>query len=377
MLALAVVLFVASAMLSASALVLVGLRETLESHLGGSEGVLVVYDPGSRAPYTGSVPAQLAARLASVEGVLASSPEVVVPCVIGGRAVFVRGVVPEELSKVDELEVVEGDPIGFADAGSALVGREAARRLGLAVGDPVLVLGVLSPRYAELRVRGIFESGTALDSEVLVPLYVAQWLGGLGYGRVNLVRLRLDPRADPSAVAEAVRSELLQLGEPSAEPEGLTPLEVLVLWAAVRYGRAAVEEVRRLAEAYVGRYGVTREAVLTVSVAVMLFSCLAVVAASRALVSEHRSELAVLRSLGASRRLLRVDMFLRLLPWAAASSLLGALAASLYLTLARDLGLLLVLSHAMVLRLDPSVVAIGTACSVALAALGVLGCDVP
>jgi ABC-type lipoprotein release transport system permease subunit len=70
--------------------------------------------------------------------------------------------------------MVEGAMLKLDDLNSAVVGKNVAERLRLNLNDEILVLGVLSDRYLELQVKGIFVSHTPMDDEILAPLYVGQ-----------------------------------------------------------------------------------------------------------------------------------------------------------------------------------------------------------
>ncbi|MEM4853467.1 MAG: hypothetical protein QXQ60_07855, partial [Thermofilum sp.] len=102
-LTLAVVILVASFLFSLTASALLGFYRGLAAYLGEGEDIVAVYDRRSRTPFTGLVPAYLADRLAAAEGVVASSPEVIAPCVVKGQPVFVRGVILERLVELNPL----------------------------------------------------------------------------------------------------------------------------------------------------------------------------------------------------------------------------------------------------------------------------------
>jgi len=107
-----------------------------------------------------------------VNGVLASSPEVIAPCIVKGESVFLRGIVPEDFFKLSRLKMVEGEVFELGDVDSAIVGRNVAERLKLKLGEVLLVHGVLAGRYVELRVMGVYDSQSFMDDEVLAPIYV-------------------------------------------------------------------------------------------------------------------------------------------------------------------------------------------------------------
>lgn len=377
-LTLAVVILVASFLFSLTASALLGFYRGLAAYLGEGEDIVAVYDRRSRTPFTGLVPAYLADRLAAAEGVVASSPEVIAPCVVKGQPVFVRGVILERLVELNPL-AVEGASASLEGAGSAIVGRSLAERLGLKPGDRVLVLGVLADRYLELQVEGLFVSGSALDDEILVPLYVGQWLRGVDYGSVTLIRLKLDRGVvTPAEIFEVVAAEA---SRPSGAGGGRGEAEApryAPRWVARSFSLedVGVEEASTLMKSYMERYGVREEVLLAISLTVFLFSSSVVVLASKTVVAQHRSEVEVLRALGAAKRLLKVDMLLKLLPWGAAFSLAGWLAASTVLLTVQRRGYLQVLSHTVPFQLDFLVLALSLFLSTALLSLGVLESEV-
>jgi len=92
------------------------------AYLGGGDNIIAVYDRKSSTPFTGLVPAYLADKIATVDRVLASSPEVLVPCIINSEALFLRGVVPEEFLKLNQLTILEGEMLRLGDFNSVIIG---------------------------------------------------------------------------------------------------------------------------------------------------------------------------------------------------------------------------------------------------------------
>ncbi len=383
-LALALVIALSSSLFSLTALGLLSLYRGLTAYLGEGEGVVVIYDKKSSAPFTGLVPACLAEEVSALEGVLACSPEVMAPCVVKGEAVFVRGVVPESIVKLSELTMIEGEVLGPRDLDCAIAGWRAAERLGLRVGDEVLVLGVLADRYARLRVKGVFASNSLLDDEVLVPLHVGQWLRGAGYGYVTLIRLKVDRNAiTPSEVLEEIEEIARRASEegrpsaPSQQPQRPQQPPAITPRIATRFKveDLGVEEVYDFVRSYVERYGFTRESLLVLSVVVFLFSSASVAVASRTLLAQHRDELEVLRSLGASKRLLKADLLLKLLPWSLLASCSGLASAVALLAALEAKGYLRALLHSVALQVDPLVAVLCLALASALVALALSRAD--
>ena len=384
-LTLALVVALSSMLFSLIALSLASLHRGLTAYLGEEEGVIVIYDKRSSTPFTGLVPVYLAEEISALEGVLACSPEVVAPCVIRGEVVFVRGVVPESLAKLSDLTILEGEALEARDLDCAIVGERAAKRLGLRPGDEVLALGVLADRYAELWVKGVFASSSPMDDEVLVPLHVGQWLRGAGYGHVTLIRLRIDRSAiTPSEIFEEIARRASEEGGPPSPPStgqpspGQQQPPTIAPRIATRFRaeHIGVEEAYDFVKSYVERYGFTRESLLALAVAVFLLSSASVAVASRTVLIQHRGEVEVLRSLGASERLLKADLLLKLLPWSLIASSAGLASAIAALAALQAHGHLRALAHTIAPQVDPLVVALNFILALALVSLALLKADI-
>jgi len=347
---------------SLTALSLLGFHRGFTAYLGEGEDIVAVYDRRSRTPFTGLVPSYLAERMGSLSGVLASSPEAIAPCIIKGEPAFLRGIVPEGFTKLSHLTIVEGDMIELDDLGSAVVGRNLAERLRLNLNDRVLVLGVLTDRCLELQVKGVFVSHSPMDDEVLAPLYVGQWLRGTDYGHVTLIRFKVDRNVvTPSRILEEIAKEASEptpsppsSREPQPPPPSITPRMI----AGFRAEDLGVDEAYSFMKSYMDRYGLTRESLLILSAMVFLFSGASIAAASKNLIAQHRGEIEVLRSIGASRGALKRDLLVKLLPWSMAASSLGLAMAVAILAAIQGGGHLQVLSHTVPLSIDPLVVAL-------------------
>jgi ABC-type lipoprotein release transport system permease subunit len=250
------------------------------------------------------------------------------------------------------------------DLNSAIVGKNVAERLRLNLNDQVLVLGVLSDRYLELQVKGIFVSHTPMDDEILVPLYIGQWLRGTDYGHVTLIRFKIDRNAiTPSRIFEEIAKEASGPSPPSSpspwpSQEPQPPSIASGIIARFKIEDIGVEEAYSFMRSYMERYGVTRESLLILSAMVFLFSGASIAAASKTIIAQHKGEINVLRSVGASKRLLKLDMLAKLIPWSVAASSIGFAMAIAALTMIQKGGYWQVLSHTVPLSIDPIVIAL-------------------
>lgn len=366
-----------SMLFSITALSLLGFYRGFTTYLGEGGDILAVYDRKSRTPFTGLVPAYLAEKINALNGVLAGSPEVIAPCIVKGESAFLRGVVPDDFTKLNVLTILEGGMLGLNDLNYVIVGRNLAERLRLNLNDKVLALGVLSGRYTELKVKGVFVSHSPMDDEILAPLYVGQWLRGADYGYVTLIRFKIDRNLiTPSRVFEEIARETSEpaSGPPTSKespPSSITPRVI----ARFRVEDIGVEEAYNFMRGYMDRYGLTRESLLILSAMVFLFSGASIAAASKTIIEQHRGEIDVLRSLGGSRRLLKVDMLFKLLPWSVAASFIGFVMAAAVLSVIQGGGYLLVLSHTVPLQFDPLVAVLNPVLVTLLISISVLRGD--
>ncbi|MFA5164791.1 MAG: ABC transporter permease [Candidatus Omnitrophota bacterium] len=127
---------------------------------------------------------------------------------VGGsmQGVVVRGIVPEEESKVSKVKdyMRSGSILGAANGGM-LVGSEFASRFGLRIGDTVSVISPAEGTDKDFRVAGIFNSGYyEYDSGLtFVGLKDAQALFGAG-GKVGGLGIRIGD----AYRAQSLRAEL-------------------------------------------------------------------------------------------------------------------------------------------------------------------------
>ena len=174
----------------------------------------------------------------------------------------------------------------------------------------------------------------------------------------SLIRFKIDRDAlTPSKIFDEIAKEASEPGAaPSQEPQppSITPRII----TRFRIEDIGVEEAYNFMRSYMDRYGLTRESLLILSAMVFLFSGASIAAASKTIVTQHKGEINVLRSIGASKRVLKRDMLTKLLPWSIAASSLGFAMAVAILTVIQGSGYLQVLSHTVPLQIDPLVVAL-------------------
>ena len=317
-----------STLFSITAFSLLGLYNGFNAYLGQGDNIIAIYSAVGSTPFTGLIPSYLAERINTLKGVLACSPEILAPCVIKGEAVFARGAILEELTKLNPLTVVKGNLSTPTDFDSAIAGKSLTEKLDLKTGDQILIQGTLTERYLELHITGVYESRTPMDDEIIVPLYAGQCLRAVDYGQVTLIRVKIDrAQVTPETIYEEIAKEASQPSQPSEEQPAQSGV---VLWPRFSFllKNVAIEDAQTFMKSYLDRYGVTVENVLVLSATVFIFSSASLAIAITTLTRQHRHEIEILQSLGASQRTLKTDFLVKTLTVSSAASACGTILAA-------------------------------------------------
>jgi ABC-type lipoprotein release transport system permease subunit len=360
---LVLILTLTSTLFSVTAFSFLGFYNGFSNYVGEDSDVVAIYGTAASTPLTGFVPLFIADEIVSVNGVLATSPEVIAPCVISGQSVFIRGVIPQSLSKLNIITITEGTPLMLNDTESAVIGRGLSNRLNLKLGDKITVFSIISEKYADLTVTGIFDSGSPLDDEMLVPIYVGQWLRGVNYNLVSVIRAKINPNlVNINTLYDAIANET----SPSAsstpsQSKGDTEqqLEGLISISKTRFNldSVTVSLAEDFMKSYLNRYGVSKDTLIILSIVVLVFASGTAAGALTLFLNQHKHEIGVLRSVGASTRKIKTDLLIKLLPWSLIACTFGVLLSAAVLLFFQNFGYLQVLSHRLVFQLDPIIVA--------------------
>ena len=224
---------IAGVMVGVTALIVViavmnGFKEDLRDKiLGVTSHVVISRFDGNISEYQ-----KVREKVEEVSGVNAATPFIYTQVMISSRKAIsgavLRGIEPKTASKVinlpknlrsgslDELEA-EKKPEGFRSTPGIILGNELARNIGVARGEPVTVISPLGrltplgrvPRSQTFRVAGIFDSGMyEYDSTVAyVSLWAAQRFLGIGE-RVTGIEVRVDEIYEADRVARAIGKAL-------------------------------------------------------------------------------------------------------------------------------------------------------------------------
>lgn len=263
-----------------------GFRTELISRILGINGHMIVQ------PVDGPLEnyAELATKFAAVPGVTMALPLVEGQTLASGRAgagtgALVRGIRPEDVTKLKTVStnIRAGDLVGFAAGQGVLVGSRMAADLGITAGDTITLvspegdvtpLGV-NPRVKAYPVSGVFEIGMSeYDSSIIyMPLEESQ-LYFNAEGIVQSIELFV---SNPDDV-DALRPQIEQ--------------------AAGR--QIFITDWRQRNQTFFSALQVERNVMFMILTLIVLVAALNIISGLIMLVKDKSSDIAILRTMGAS-----------------------------------------------------------------------------
>jgi ABC-type lipoprotein release transport system permease subunit len=308
---LALILLITSAAFAVTSSILLSVDNTASGMLGESANTIVIAQAGSRAPFLGTLPLGLASALGSVPGAKIISPEVFAPAILLNQPVMVRGVDPVFFMGLQNPTILEGTALSANDTAQAMVGETLARQMNLRPGSQITLVGGVRATIAQLTVKAVFSTGTPLDNEVVAPLWVGEWLRGLNYGTISILRIEVGAQDTPSQVALQVQRFVKNAS--SASGGGQTPGEanLPVTSHQINLARLDIEASPDVSSAFFSKtVGLSQENILLISALVFVSMSVAFVCALQEAVFRSRNDLGTLRTIGISSRRLSWNLIL-------------------------------------------------------------------
>ena len=365
MLTLIAILTLTSTLFSVTAYSFLGFYNGFTNYVGEEKDIIAIYSKSSSTPFTGVIPLNLADKITAIDGVVAISPEAIAPCTINDKSVFIRGIIPQEFNRLNPLTIVEGQTLNITDTNSAIIGRSLSQRLKLETGDKILVFSVLSERYVELQIKGIFQSESSINDEALVPLYVGQWLRGVSYNDATLIRAKINlTQTNANDIYQQIANQTTpspSTASPSPTPKSETQRELEALiplaQANLDVGNIGIEQSQQFMQNYLDRYGISKDTLIILSIVVLVFASGTATCAITLFIKQHSSDIDILRSIGVSSKKLKTDLTLRMVTWALIATIMGTIIGAIVITIFQRIGYLQVLSHTITFQLDPLIIA--------------------
>ncbi|ARO29697.1 lipoprotein-releasing system transmembrane protein LolC [Rhizobium sp. NXC14] len=263
-----------------------GFRTELVSRILGINGHMIVQPIDG--PFT-DYP-DLTAKLAAVPGVKMALPlvegQVLASAQAGGSTgALVRGARAEDLTKLKTISdnIKSGDMVGYASGEGVLIGTRMADQLGLRVGDLITLtspegditpMGV-NPRVKSYKISGLFEIGMSeYDSSIIfMPLEEAQLYFNAA-GLVQSIELFVD------------------------HPDDIDALRPKVEEAAGR--QINLTDWRQRNQTFFSALQVERNVMFMILTLIVLVAALNIISGLIMLVKDKGSDIAILRTMGAS-----------------------------------------------------------------------------
>ena len=263
-----------------------GFRTELVSRILGINGHMIVQPVDG--PFT-DYPV-LSGKLAAVPGIKMALPlvegQVLASAQAGGSTgALVRGARAEDLTKLKTISdnIKSGDMVGYASGEGVLIGTRMADQLGLRVGDLITLtspegditpMGV-NPRIKSYKISGLFEIGMSeYDSSIIfMPLEEAQLFFN-AEGLVQSIELFVD------------------------NPDDIDNLRPKVEEAAGR--QIAITDWRQRNQTFFSALQVERNVMFMILTLIVLVAALNIISGLIMLVKDKGSDIAILRTMGAS-----------------------------------------------------------------------------
>ncbi|HWZ97669.1 MAG TPA: ABC transporter permease [Candidatus Dormibacteraeota bacterium] len=181
------------------------------------------------------------------------------------------------------------------DASECIVGSRFASRNSLSIGSPLILAGPTGDQGVALKVTGILESGGAEDDSVIAPLSIVQaYLGKPGLYRKLYVSALTKPEDD------FARRNPKTMTSDEFERWSCSPYVSSIAYSIQQVLPGSdVRVIHRIADGEGQILTRVRSLLWLVTLAALLAAALAVGASSAASVIERRSELALMKALGA------------------------------------------------------------------------------
>jgi lipoprotein-releasing system permease protein len=263
-----------------------GFRTELISRILGINGHMIVQPiDGPLNNYD-----ELAKKFAGVQGVTMALPLVEGQTLANGPSgagtgALVRGLRAEDIEKVKEVSgnIKSGDLVGFVSGEGVLVGSRLASSLGLTAGDQITLISPqgdvtpmgVNPRVKSYTVSGIFEIGMSEydASMIYMPLAEAQ-LYFNSEGIVQSIELFIE------------------------HPDAVDTLRPLVEQAAGR--QIFITDWRQRNQTFFSALQVERNVMFMILTLIVLVAALNIVSGLIMLVKDKGSDIAILKTMGAS-----------------------------------------------------------------------------
>lgn len=291
--------------------------------LGESNHLVIVSSGNSRTPVTSVIPLALIGKISQVSGIRNISPEVLAPSTLSNKPVMVLGVDPAIFYQIDNPKILYGNLLQRNGTTQVMIGSLLATELQITVGNKLVLVGALYPTIVDVTVIGIFHTGTTIDNEIVAPLWVGQWLRGLGYGMVSIFRLQVRQGQSVSQITQELQNTIKTAKSENNNLSTILPY-LPYSYSSTNFGNISLNISSNTSQEFLSRaFGLSQESILFLSALVFISLVVAIVFAYQELIFGSKVELGTLKVLGMSSRSLSKDLILTAMIFAVIAAVIG------------------------------------------------------
>lgn len=288
----------------------------------------------------------LADQLRSEDWVDVVSPEVYAFCMVKGEPVVVRGVDPDSFLEMEDASLVQGS----ADGDFLIVGEALNDRLGLSIGENMVLTGSTRPKISELQLTGIFESDGPSNDELLVSLNQGWIISPAPKNTAVSIRVKTDDY-------DMLLSYLNQTGFPLVLGDGkdsvvLNSNERFDAWVATLIflnpelgGQRGIAHTSAFVQQAGNSVSIVVLAFIVLNSSLILLGIIAVLAKA---IIEKKKDIGILSAIGATKGRIRAILLADLAKISLISVLIGLGAGILVANLIGSTGVFLLFGHGII-----------------------------
>ncbi|MCK4717157.1 MAG: FtsX-like permease family protein [Thermoplasmata archaeon] len=270
----------------------------------GGEDVILISQKDQSSPLNTT----LLEALDNSTNITLLSPEIIVPTIINGEPIVCRGVDRKDVLELDGVNL-DGNWISM---NTGILGEDAAKRMGVNIGDRLTVTSPNLPGFCLITLSGIYRSEDPADI-LLISNGYARFLIGLGEDDYTLIRLRssnpLEVQKLVKQMGTGVTNIAVEAPTDESNGDGTNHSESAKLRLTRRftdffslsdasggYTSAAMRYGQQTIDATVMALGVMTALLVTVGVVVLILRGIA----------EGRKDMGVLVAIGAPKKRIRL-----------------------------------------------------------------------
>jgi|GEM_PF-2076412 ABC-type transport system, involved in lipoprotein release, permease component len=183
---------------------------------------------------------------------------------------------------------------------AAIIGIQAEKILNIRIGQWIAIVSAISGNVADLKVVGIFETQSPMDSEIFVNLNIAQSIISIGKDFVNFIRVKINPLqtneykiySDLGIIVESSKTNQDNLPISSISPSVINFNPNLL----------GISSPNDAINYYLSKYGFNFSSLIVVASILLLIMSVGIFVTSRVIISDNRKEIDLIKAIGVTEK---------------------------------------------------------------------------